>query len=538
MGLPMTPYVLVRPRNPECAGVDADRAGLQSAASVRCLAVLAICALGVPAHAQPVLDARLELDRAYDRLLARPHPRYLLPAIENALAVGGGLAWYWIDRDRQVGDWDFPSLKQRLTFEAWRFDNNPFPINFAWHAYDGSQYHLFARSNDLGLLASIGYGVGTSLVWEFGVEFREKVSINDVIVTTGAGTVMGEAVHWLGRYLESAPSPRWWHSVARWTLATNRAVHNTLFDIDRLRANTTPDHLGFSSDIWHRFLVSTGIVHARMSGDLSPHDAGSQRPALVRLAASSDLAGIPGYLTAPELARGFASANISSASLQLELGDDAIGLDFVADAFLIGYHRQRLPAEGVGSATTIGVDLAYRYRRELFGPYVERLSQTHLPGLALDHHIRADSWWVRARVRANYDFVGVHARAYDAWREQQPSDILEKTILRRHGYYYGWGPSTRVDLELATQNVSVGGSFALARYASQEGYDRTQEMVTVDVPVDDRMIDTAAWLRIGSPHRRAYVEARLERHDVTSHVGDVGKDTTLSKFLISFGTEQ
>jgi hypothetical protein len=129
---------------------------------------------------------------------------------QRAKAVDERRGWdERIDRNRQVGDWDFPSLKQRLTFEAWRFDNNPFPINFAWHAYDGSQYHLFARSNDLGLLASMGYGIGTSLAWEFGVEFREKVSINDVIVTTGAGTAIGEAVHWLGRYLESAPSPRW-----------------------------------------------------------------------------------------------------------------------------------------------------------------------------------------------------------------------------------------------------------------------------------------------------------------------------------------
>jgi hypothetical protein len=508
---------------------------------VRRFAVLAVCALSAPARAEAPTDgpeSEVELAQAYDRLLARPHPRYLVPALENLGAVTGGLVWYWLDRSRQVGDWDFPSLKQRLTFEAWRFDNNPFPINFAWHAYDGSQYHLFARSNDLGLLASIGYGLGTSIAWEFGVEFREKVSINDVIVTTGAGTAIGEAVHWLGRYLESAPSPRWWHPIARWTLATNRAAHNWLYGIDRLRAQTRADHLGLSSDIWHRFQLATGVVSAQMSGDLPPNSTGSRRPTLLRLSATSDLAGIPGYLTAPELARGFASGNVSSARFHVELGDEEIGLDFAADVLLLGYHRQRFDEESVGSATTIGLDLGYRYRRELLGPFVERLSQTHLPGLALDHHIRRGAWWARARVRASYDFAGIHARAYDEWRAQQPSDIVEKTILRRHGYYYGWGPSARAELEVTGSNLSVGGSIALAKYASQDGYDRSQELVTVDVPADDSMIDTAAWLRIGSPDRRAYIEARFERHDDTSHVGDVRDDATLSKFLFSFGTEQ
>ena len=48
------------------------------------------------------------------------------------------------------------------------------------------------------------YGVGTSVAWEFTVEFRESVSINDVILTSAAGTVIGEYLHWLGRYFDSA----------------------------------------------------------------------------------------------------------------------------------------------------------------------------------------------------------------------------------------------------------------------------------------------------------------------------------------------
>ena len=526
---------------------------MRAVSSMQRLLGIAACALALAARAAhadappapppappPVVD--LDLDAAYDRLLARPHPRYLLPALENVLAVTGGLVWYWLDRERQVADWDFPSIKQRFTLEAWRYDNNPFPINFAWHAVDGGQYHVFARASDLSLLASVGYGVGTSLLWEFGVEFREKVSINDVIVTTAGGTVIGEVVHWLGRYFESAPAPRWWHPIPRWGLTTTRAAHNAMLGVDRLRAGAAPDHLGFSSDIWHRFVVATGVAHARISGELGGDRSPVRRPALARLVATAELAGLPGYLTAPALARSFASANVVTGRLRLDGGADAIALDLGADSFLLGHHRQRLPAASGGAATTIGVGLGYRYRRELLGPYVQRLAQTHLPGLAVDQHARAfvagAPLWLRARLRAHYDFAGVHAQAYRTWRAGQPAELVDKAALRRHGYYYGWGPSIGADLEVALPHVAAGGSLGLARYASHEGYDRTQETVTFDVPARDRLLDWDAWLRVGSRGRRAYVEARLEHHGRTSTVGDVTETTRLSTFLLSFGTEQ
>lgn len=181
------------------------------ARSISLALALALCTLQV-AVADEVEEPsgyeharQVELDTADHHLLERPHPHYLLPAGELFTAVAGGFIWYWTDRKRQVADWDFPSIKQRFTGDAWKYDSNPFPINWAWHAYDGAQYHLFARGNDLSLLESMAYGIGTSVVWEFTVEFREQVSINDVILTSASGTAIGEYLHWLGRYFESAP---------------------------------------------------------------------------------------------------------------------------------------------------------------------------------------------------------------------------------------------------------------------------------------------------------------------------------------------
>lgn len=477
------------------------------------------------------------LDGAYRRLLERPHPRYMLPAAELVTAVAGGFIWYWADRERQVADWDFPSIKRRFTGGAWKYDTNPFPINWAWHAYDGAQYHLIARANDLSFGEAMLYGIGTSVLWEFSVEFREQVSINDVILTSAAGTVMGEYLHWLGRYLESAPQKRWWHPIPRTLLTTARSAHNWYFGYDRLRPNTTPDHLGFSSDIWHRFELSTGVGYHRMEGDLSPNREGSTRPALARAVLYGELGALPGYLTASSLLRNFWNAQLSTARLRLEGGDHAFGLDFMADAFVLGHHRQRF-RDGEGQATTVGLDLAYRYRRELFGPYVQRLAQTHLPGFALDHHVVLGGLWVRGRVRANYDFVGSHALAYRTWRATQPDDILETGVVRKHKYYYGWGPSTRLDLRVSAPGVAAGGSLGLAKYHAARGYDRDQDELTNDLELGDTFVDWDAWLRVGSPLRRVYLEARVEQNRRTNTVEDVTERTRLTSFVLSFGTEQ
>jgi len=482
------------------------------------IAVIATLAIATPARADG--DAEADTDAAYQRLVARGRPHYLRAALEEVAILLGGAGWYWADRERQVADWDYPSIHERLTFEAWRFDNNPFPINFLWHPINGGAFHLFARTNDIALLPSIGFAFATSLSWEYLLEFREKTSINDVIVTTDAGTAVGEFFHWLGRYLESAPDPRGWNGIARWGLTPQRAAHD-LLDGTRTRAGTTPDALGLSSDIWHRFWVSTSVVHAAYAGE-----PGDGSLVLGEVAAAGELAALPGYLTARSLHRFFADGNLSSLALRASGGDDAVGFEVDADAVLLGLHVQDIPDEGVGSATTVGLDLGYGYRRDLFGDWTERLARTHLPGLALDHHLLAGAASVRVRARLRPDFVGVHATAYRRWKAEHP-DAVEKTILSKHGYYYGWGASGRLELEARLPRLTFGGSIEYGRYGSQEGLDKNQEELLDDVPASDRVLDWNAFLRVAPLGGRWYLEGRIRGEDRDGSLGELSSTQSM-----------
>src|SRR6185503_6277600 len=163
-----------------------------------------------------------------------------------------------------------------------------------------------------------------SFIWEWGLEFREKMSVNDLIVTTGAGTAVGEFFHWLGRYLESAPEKRWWHHAARWVLTTTRTAHNNLDERVGLRPGTEPDALGLSNDIWHRFAFS----------------AGGTTQGWATVSAEGKLAALPGYHQPRAMHRVFKDGNVSSVDTRVTVGDDAVGFEFGADVMMLGVHHQ------------------------------------------------------------------------------------------------------------------------------------------------------------------------------------------------------
>src|SRR5690606_21954322 len=65
----------------------------------------------------------------------RKGPRYpgLRTFGELSIILGVGTLWYWIERDRNVVDWDLDSWRQRFSKEAYRFDNNSIGMNFLGH---------------------------------------------------------------------------------------------------------------------------------------------------------------------------------------------------------------------------------------------------------------------------------------------------------------------------------------------------------------------------------------------------------------------
>jgi hypothetical protein len=439
---------------------------------------------------------------AYAMLLGDPDPAYLRASIEMVLSLGIGTAWYWIDRERNLADWDYPSLKQRFSTEVWRYDNNSFSINKIFHPLSGTAWYALARGNEISVPWAAAYSFLTSLTWEYVLEFREKISINDVLVTPGAGIAIGEFAHKLALYLNSAPAGgRWLLQALRWAFGWTVAGHRAIDGVSVEEPNER-DALGLDASIWHHFRFAYRSQLQTAGGDhASPvHSFGF----------GGELVSIPGFLRPGRFGRGLRSADFTELDLSLMLASGQSGLNLYADTTLVGYYHQRIDQRSDGAwgyGVLLGSSIAYRYLNQRI-PFRDRLATLHLPGLAVNLYALLGPLQLRLKLRARFDFAGVHASLFDAWREANPDEV-PKSILKKQQYYYGWGGSTRASLDIKFWLFELGGSVSYGAYDSDEGLDRTQADVTADVKGSDTVLEYAAWLRTRLGQTRLHVEVGL-----------------------------
>ena len=402
-----------------------------------------------------------------------PQKNYLRTAIMEALALAGGTTWYWIDRERQVADWDFPSLSERLTLDVIRYDNNPHHVNFAWHAANGMGFHFMARINGLSFLESVAAGALTSLVWEYGLEYREKVSFNDLMFTTGSGIPLGEFVHVFGRYLNEDPEPVSFPP-ARWTAGFPMALMRAMDGAPAASLATRPD-------FWHdlHLAYDYSAASASLDGEQDEH-------VLHSFYFDGRFVRLPGYLQTGVWGRYFHGAEFTESVMELGFGGKGSATRVFADTTLLGWYQQKFveDREQLSSATMLGVSMAYRYRREQAGLWDERLGVLHFPGLAAELNLRWRDFSFEGRARLHVDFAGVNALSNEAWEEAHPAE-QGKAILRKQGYYYGFGGSAAISATLRFRALSLGGRLWAAHYSSDEGLDRLQEQVDLDQESSD-----------------------------------------------------
>jgi hypothetical protein len=443
----------------------------------------------LPAGCYLDIDGRLKSPTdVYDRRLDELDPSHLITFGELLVFLGAGIVWYAADDERNLADWDFPSWEQRFTLEAWTFDNNHFPINWMGHPLSGAAYYAFPRANDHSVWVSNTYGFMTSFLWEFLVEFREKVSVNDLIATFGAGLNIGEFAHKLWRYFSGVPKDS---SVAQDFLAgtlgfpvfLKRAVYG-----DPQYVEGPYDAYGFANRIGQHLAVG---IETRLNSFGEGDDARLVSTHGMRI--GGRLSSIPGEGQPGRFAMFFHEADVVEAWLSAAVGSDARQWDLLAETHLLGMYGQDIDRAGRGFTGIVSLESAYRYRFWDFDGYNDRLGIFHFPGLGAEVRYVGDGVAFGAHWRFNGDFAGIHSAAFPAWRDAVVKEgDNEKTILKKHGYYFGWGVSSRFGGQLQLGPVDVRGAASVAAYDSQEGLDRNQADINLDVEATDRVHEAEA----------------------------------------------
>jgi hypothetical protein len=89
---------------------------------------------------------------------------------------------------------------KRNLHRAWTtppvWDKDPWRVNYLGHPYAGSYYYNMLRTQGASPRAAFLYSTGQSLLWEFVIEaVSEQPSIQDLLVTSNIGSVLGEMSH-------------------------------------------------------------------------------------------------------------------------------------------------------------------------------------------------------------------------------------------------------------------------------------------------------------------------------------------------------
>jgi hypothetical protein len=426
--------------------------------------------------------------------------------ITAGLAVGSFA--YWVDQDQNVADWDDPSLKARFSGSAWRFDNNNLVVNFLLHPISGAGTYNLARTSHFGVPVSAGYSLLSSALWEWALEFKEQVSINDFIVTPLGGIPIGEFFYKLGGYLDTAQQPGVGARVAQWSLGTGVQLDRWL-DGTRSPAPERRDILGLSRTFWHEFAFESALYAAQgqARGEFGVH----------RLGFRGELATLPGYLRPGSFGRFFHEAELSSLELSVEESTHAPGLELYADTMLLGYHAQAMEGSGLrgeGHAATLGSSLAYRFLDSGAHRFAERLAAVHFPGLAVDWRAFSRHAAAVATLRAHPDFAAFGALAQADWKAAHRRE-RGKAVLRNQGYFYGWGGSVHVRGSAAVGPVRLAADVLWGRYKSQEGFERHPEKMTIDARAEGELLWARGSVGLEPPGLPVAVglEARMRRWD-------------------------
>jgi hypothetical protein len=473
-----------------------------------------------PAVVSPVPDEWTPADEE------RRSPHHARAFLEMGAGLALGTGGYWLLMNRNVADWDNPRPLSRFDGSAWVLDNNSIGVNFLGHPLMGGLTYSLARGNHQSVVGAFAYTFLTSFFWEFLIEFKEKVSVNDVLVTPGAGLPLGEFWYKLGLYLDTGHHDSRALDVARWTLGVPAALDRKLDGRAPPRV-ATRDSLGFSAAIWHQFEVRYGAMEVE-----TPRDS---RYARFELGVAGRLVTLPGYGKPLAFGRAFWTAEVSTLTLETEASRYGSGLRVAADTILVGYHAQRLARAGAGlrgESLTLGTSLGYEYQRSSANRYAsvesavaqpepklnyhapnrrEQYGALQLPGLAADFRWLAASAAFEASARLQPSFAGLGAASFYDWAAAN-LDQRSKHILHRQGYFYGWGGVANLGAKLSLGPLRAGFELMYGAYRSQDGLDRHLEQLTVDVPATGDVLRYTGSLGIApAPNANVAFEVGVRR---------------------------
>jgi hypothetical protein len=417
------------------------------------------------------------------------------------MAVSAGLYWWrwglWAEDWQYSFSWE-DQRNRFFTLEATKFDSNSFMTNFS-HGPNGAIFYNFARTNHLTVSESWFFAISTSLFWEYLVEYKEIVSINDNLFNSFLGFSMGEPLFQLGKYLSyreetvckvlaAIVNPVL--ALNNWLSGNNRFRDNNLLSRSRLES-----HLLF------------GVIHGEFSGT----DPGYNH---FNTGIRSSLISIPDYSVPGETHMKLKGPFFSEIFADMNIGPKYIEeFNIITKATLFGYFKKNLKEnrdrlEGFQFYLALGSAFDM-FRKTSKAPYdtitsgsstsehiavtrptdfSDKMAIINTLGPMIEFSLFKGRTIFTLNIEAYFDFALVNSIALSSYSvENQLYSI--KSTLSKYGYYYALGFTTLVSMKVRRGNLNLDSLIKYHQFDSIDGLDRFQDSIVDDFNlIDSRLL--------------------------------------------------
>jgi hypothetical protein len=446
------------------------------------------------------------------------HPRTLRAIASETLLLGSSTAQYWSNYNKFTVDWQFTWKtfgRKFFTAESPRFDSNAFYFNWS-HAWAGAGYYSMARINGLNNRSSFLFSLTSAALWETVIEWREIISLNDLIFTSFGGPAIGEPLYQISSYFSNKEGAL--NYLAGFVFNPFLYLNNL---IDYLTSKQKLDYNSAPLPAWHYFVFYLGLQQDLVT------PSGSQAVAQSGLwnrwfTLGFDLAT---QTLDTEKSRnnnsGFYSDTLAS-SFSLDLAFSQSGLEEIngrTAAVLFGWNWFKNKSEKEGETAADGsYFLGYGVAFELFKKravswydsrhevppgeqvmmdnarlerprptqFTDKLAVISPAGLVLALNRSRPGFDLRWTSGIYADFAMVNSLPYNRFTALSDNSGVKTTLLN-WGYYYALGTTVSSNLELSYGRWQLSGRLKWQSYRSIQGLDRYQYtgLITEDFKLGD-----------------------------------------------------
>jgi uncharacterized protein DUF3943 len=424
-------------------------------------------------------------------------PHYITALILGGIVIVVPSIYYWSTQGAQSVDWTLAwnkaDWKQKIiTFDAVRWDTNPFNVNTVRHPLVGVLQYQIGRANGIGMLGSTGLAFFLGAYWEYFVEYKEDPALNDILMNTIGGMSIGEPLYQIGQA---------WRGGTMSIADRLRGSVFSPFDAVHDLIHKQPD--------WrrpryaHRSIFGAGLDTTRLDDATVRHE--------LHIRADIDAVNHGNYTRIGPRSAEIRPGAWSRVAGEMRFGDlngstSRLDTSFRTSTTFGGHYTQ--DDQGRGVMTAIGT--GFTYDRMRLAREWDRVAIGHLAGPQIQLSLRRPGLAVRFDAAAYVDFALIQAHVFGLQNPFLPAAQGLFSTLQAEGYYDAWGGSGTARLRVDSGSWSFDLEAQRHQLYQINGRDRVGQNELVEQGYS--AADVARRVPHGTSDARTYWRAVVDYH--------------------------